>query len=80
MNEILFELTLCYAELCVKLRNLKAHGVVGRVARPVENLQTRGKPSDLVRLELTTMPFAGICATTELPVHIIGKVGSVAIW
>ena len=33
-----------------------------------------GKPTDLVKLELTTMPFAGICSTTELPVH-IGQVG-----
>ena len=30
-------------------------------ARPV------GKPTDLVRLDLTTMPFTGICSTTELP-------------
>ena len=41
--------------------------------------QAVGKPTDLVRLELTTMPFAGICSTTELPVH-IGQVGSVATW
>ena len=47
----------------------KARGVDGRATRPV------GKPTDLVRLELTTMPFAGICSTTELPVH-IGQVGS----
>ena len=26
--------------------------------------QAVGKPTDLVRLELTTMPFAGICSTT----------------
>ena len=41
--------------------------------------QAVGKPTDLVRLELTTMPFAGICSTTELPVH-IGQVDSVATW
>ena len=28
-----------------------------------------GKPTDLVRLELTTILFTGICSTTELPVH-----------
>ena len=49
----------------------QAYGVVGRAAV--------GKPTDLVRLELTTMPFAGICSTTELPVH-IGQVGSDATW
>ena len=38
-----------------------------------------GKPTDLVRLELTTMSFAGIYSTTELPVH-IGQVGSVTTW
>ena len=39
-------------------------GVVGRVDRLVR------KPAELVRLELTTMSFAaGICSTTELPVH-----------
>ena len=32
--------------------------------------QAVGKPTELVRLELMTMPFAGICSTTELPVHI----------
>ena len=47
----------------------KARDVIGRVVKPV------GKPMDLMRLELTTMSFAGICSTTELPVH-IGQVGS----
>ena len=49
-----------------------AVGVVGRVARPVG--KTYG-PGDTH--ELTTMPFAGSCSTTELPVH-IGQVGSIA--
>ena len=42
-------------KLCVQLAAL---------SRPV------GKSADLVRLELTIMPFAGIYSTTELPVHI----------
>ena len=31
--------------------------------------RTVGKPTDPARLELTTMPFAGICSTTELRIH-----------
>ena len=42
---------------------LSSQRCVGRVARPA------GKPTDLERLELKTMSFAGICSTTELPVH-----------
>ena len=58
----------CYEEELIKLAALSAEW-----PEPV------GKPTDLMRLELTTMPFAGICSTTELPVH-IGQVGSVATW
>ena len=31
--------------------------------------RTVGKPTDPARLELTTMPFAGICSTTDLRIH-----------
>ena len=61
------EFTHVMLKVCVKLAALSAEWPVV------------GKPTDLVRLELTTMPFAGICSTTELPVH-IGQVGSVATW
>ena len=47
---------------------LKDCGVVGRTARPV---------GTYVGLKLT--PFAGICSTIELPIH-MGQIGSVAIW
>ena len=48
---------------------MEAHGVIGRVARPIR------KPTDVVvGPELTTMSLAGICSTTELPVH-SGQVG-----
>ena len=37
--------------------------VVSRMDRPI------GKPMKLVRLELTTILFAGFCSTTEQAVH-----------
>ena len=46
---------------------LSSQRCVGRVARPAE--KPTEKPTDLERLELKTMSFAGICSTTELPVH-----------
>ena len=47
----------------VMINYLKACGGLGRVAR------SEGKPTDLVRLELSTMLLVYIYPTTELPVQ-----------
>ena len=68
-----FPLSITYA--CIYL----ACKYVSSLRRCRQSGQAVGKPTDLVRQELTTMPFAGIYSTSELPVH-IGQVGSVTTW